>query len=156
MGGKATIQQVLLLALYTAAGQCCCYGGPPSGTAVFYDMTVEGTCTGCSGDTTIYKVENTASSWPDISNNGEWAEKETFESSTITVTGAAVNDVCIVSVLDDNLKGDKTGHNLYCYVSAANSVTLVMSIGTSDIDEGGKSDELQNNFPVSVAVISMT
>ena len=123
---------------------------------MFYDMTVEGTCTGCSGDTTVYKVENTASAWPDVSNNGAWAQLTTYESSGITVTGAAVNDVCIVSVLTAELTGDRTGHNLYCYVSAANTVALVMSVGTEDIDEGNKADELQNNFAVSVAVISMT
>jgi hypothetical protein len=111
----------------------------------------------------VYSLNNQATDFStDVSNNpgnsatNVWTKKTTFESAGITVTGAAAGDVCAVSAYGQMLKGANTGHTLSCYVSAANTVIVVVSVGNADIVEGDAETRLQNNFPVNIAVFDIT
>ena len=125
---------------------CCCYGGPPANNAaaVFTDLTVTGTCLGCGPQ--VYKRTNAEVYF----NVGSWSRKDTYYSNSITMAGVAVNDVCAISPYGQlMIPGYERGHALSCYVSAANTVKAIMSIGVKSI----ATSKMDNNFQANIAVI---
>jgi hypothetical protein len=99
----------------------------------------------------VYKLSNAATSFTQISTS--WARRYCYESAGITITGAALADICTVSPATRLLKGANTPHNMYCYVSAANTVKVVVTIGDVAITQGSSDTQLSNAFRVSFAVI---
>ena len=86
-----------------------------------------------------------------------WAKKKLYESNAITVTNAAVGDICTVSPKDQlTAEGTNRAHSLYCYVSAANTVKVALAIGNSDITEGNGAAKIADGFGVNIAVIDAT
>jgi hypothetical protein len=66
------------------------------------------------------------------------------------MAGVAVNDVCAISPYGQMaIPGNNMGHTLSCYVSGANTVKAIMSIGAQNI----ATSKLANDFKANIAVI---
>ena len=52
--------------------------------------------------------------------------------------------------------GAGKAYALMCYISAANSVTIVFSIGATDISKGNGANKIKDGFSVDIAVIDAT
>ena len=138
--------RLALFAIMAATANCCCYGGPPANNAaaVFTDLTVTGTCLGCGPQ--VYKLTN----YDVYFAVGSWSRKDTYYSSSITMAGVAVNDVCAISPYGQlATPGTNRGHALSCYVTGANTVKAIMSIGSQNI----ATSNLPNTFKANIAVI---
>jgi hypothetical protein len=73
------------------------------------------------------------------------------------VTGALTGDVCTVSSETALTNpGAAKSYSLMCYVSASDTVILVLTIGAAAIGMGTGPSNVENGFKVNVAVISFT
>lgn len=143
------------------------------GAATFTgDVTVTGTCTGCGGSgATIYRVSaQTADFSASLTTYGasKYSKLTNYRSAAITLTGATAGDVCSVSPHITGatnyamIKGAAGGDcSLYCYVSAANTVYVVIEVGNVDISYDTDTEfdgdaTLAQTFPVNIAVISVS
>jgi hypothetical protein len=99
LGNQRTLR-VLFIGVLLVSASACCLGAKGVGTATFDNIQIDGTCTGNCGSTPLFTATaSTTTGWtPDPSTAGTWAANTAYESDEITVTGAAVGDICMVSV----------------------------------------------------------
>ena len=106
-------------------------------------------------------AQATPASW-DADPAGNWDAGNVFRSSAITITGAAIGDVCMVSWLGSGVgsyklgTGAGRGHALSCYCSGTNEVKLLFSIGETTIQEGHQNNKLAEDGKWNIAVIDIT
>ena len=106
-------------------------------------------------------VQASPTSW-DPDPGSSWDADAVFRSGAITVTGAAIGDVCMVSFYGSGTKSYKlgTGDNkdfaLSCYCSGTNQVKLLLSIGGNSISEGTQNNKLAEDGKFNIAVIDIT
>jgi hypothetical protein len=138
------------------------------------DLVVTGTCTGtCVASSTLDTVTASAVNADFTSgfatykkDANKWKKSTHVPSAEIGVTGASVGDVCVVSIQTTGTTNfapvvgkDKGNVNLFCYVSSANNVVVILSIGSKDVslDTGSEydgDDDLAKILPVNIAVIA--
>jgi hypothetical protein len=98
--GNQRALRVFFIGVLLVSASACCLGAKGTGTATFDNIQIDGTCTGNCGSTPLFTAtESTTTGWtPDPSTASLWAANTAYESDEITVTGAAVGDICMVSV----------------------------------------------------------
>ena len=139
------------------------------GDAIIAGSLTVASCTGCGGSTltaTAQDADFTAGFATYQKDANNWKKNTNVPSAEITLTGAATGDVCIVSTHTTGTTNfapivgkDEGTATLSCYVSAANKVVVILSIGNKDVAKDGDTEydgdeELGTALPVNIAVIS--
>jgi hypothetical protein len=149
--------RLLGLSVLLATASACCLGAKGVGTATFDNIVVDGTCTGCGTPVFLASASVTTGWTPDPS--GTWSSSTAYQSDAITVTGAALGDVCLVSYYGSGTNSYKlsTGagrdHSLMCVVTGANEVKILLNIGAGDITEGSQNGRINEAGKFNIAVI---